>query len=86
MIHADLEPNQGSIYLTDLSARDAKWKELKPQSQAMATDYAGTVYDKYYTRMSGCSGFLRFNLVPNEEGESVHKLQSAHFDPQNLLS
>ncbi len=79
MIHADFKPNEGSIYLTDLSIRDAKWKELKPQSLAMATDYAGTVYDKYYTRMSDCSGFLRFNLVPNEEGESVHKLQSAHF-------
>ncbi len=79
MIHADFEPNQGSIYLTDLSPRDAKWKELKPQSLAMATDYAGTVYDKYYTRMSDCSGFLRFSLAPNEEGEAVHKLQSAHF-------
>jgi plasmid rolling circle replication initiator protein Rep len=79
VIHADFEPNQGSIYLTDLSPRDAKWKELKPQSLAMANDYAGTVYDKYYTRMSDCSGFLRFNLVPNEEGEAVHKLQSAHF-------
>jgi plasmid rolling circle replication initiator protein Rep len=79
MIHADLESNEGSIYLTDLSTRDAKWKELKPQSLSMATDYAGTVYDKYYTRMSDCSGFLRFNLVPNGEGEAVHKLQSAHF-------
>ena len=79
MIHADFEPQQGSIYLTDLSPRDAKWKELKPQSLAMANDYAGTVYDKYYTRINDCSGFLRFNLVPNEEGEAVHKLQSAHF-------
>ncbi len=79
MIHADFEPNQGSIYLTDLSPRDAKWKELKPQSLAMANDYAGTVYDKYYTRINDCSGFLRFNLVPNVEGEAVHKLQSAHF-------
>jgi plasmid rolling circle replication initiator protein Rep len=79
VIHADFKPNEGSIYLTDLSPRDAKWKELKPQNIAVANDYAGTHYDKYYDRMSECSGYLRFALVPTEEGESVHKLQAAHF-------
>jgi len=79
VIHADFKPNEGSTYLTDLSPRDAKWKELKPQNLAMANDYAGTVYDKYYDKMNGCSGFLRFALVPNEQGESVHKLQDANF-------
>lgn len=79
MIHAAYELEQGSIYLTDLSPRDVKWKDLKPHNLVMAKDYAGTVYDKYYHRMNDCSGFLRFRLVPNEEGESVHKLQSARF-------
>lgn len=79
MIHAAYEPKEGSIYLTDLSPRDAKWKELKPQNLAVANDYAGTAYNKYYNRMNECSGYLRFDLVPNEQGEIVHKLQSAHF-------
>lgn len=79
MIHAGLEPNKGSIYLTDLSPRDARWKELKPQNLAMADNYADTVYDKYYKRMTDCSGFLRFALVPDDSGESVHKLQAANF-------
>jgi plasmid rolling circle replication initiator protein Rep len=79
VIHAAFETNQGSTYLTELSPRDAKWKELKPQSLAMATDYAGTVYDKYYKRMNNCSGYLRFDLVPNDKGEIVHKLQEGNF-------
>lgn len=79
MIHADFKPNQGSNYLTDLSPRDAKWKELKPQNLMIANDYAGTVYDKYYTKMNDCSGFLRFALVPDANGETVHKLKDAHF-------
>lgn len=66
------------LYLTDLSPRDAKWEDVKPQSQIVANAYAGTVYDKYYERMQDCSGWLRFALVPNDAGESIHKLQQAH--------
>jgi len=79
MIHADFKPEQGSIYLTDLSPRDAKWKELKPQNLSVANDYVGTVYDKYYDKMTDCSGYLRFDLVPNEQGEIVHKLREGNF-------
>ncbi len=79
MIHAAFELEQGSIYLTDCSPRDAKWKELKPQNLKVAHLYAGTVYDKYYQRMDVCSGFLKFDLVSSETGETAHKLQSAHF-------
>ena len=42
-----------------------------------ANAYSGTVYDKYYERMQDCSGWLRFALVPNDDGEVIHKLQSA---------
>ncbi len=79
MIHAAFEPKDGSTYLTDLSPRDAKWKELKPQNLNVANDYADTVYDQYYNRMTDCSGYLRFNLVPTETGKLVHKLHAAHF-------
>lgn len=79
MIHAAYKPNEGSIYLTELSPRDVKWKELKPQNLDVANLYAGTHYDKYYNRMTECSGYLEFALVPMETGESAHKLQSARF-------
>ncbi len=79
MIHAAYEPNEGSIYLTDLSPRDVKWKELKPQNLNVANLYAGTVYDKYYGKMQTCSSYLRFDLVPNDKGEIVHKLQEGNF-------
>ena len=42
-----------------------------------ADAYAGTVYDKYSERISGCSGWLQFALVPNDDGEVIHKLQAA---------
>jgi plasmid rolling circle replication initiator protein Rep len=45
----------------------------------VAKDYAGTVYDKYYDKMSNCSGYLRFDLVQTEQGEIVHKLQEGNF-------
>lgn len=79
MIHAAFEPNEGAIYLANISPRDAKWKELKPQNLTVAKDYAGTVYDKYYDRMNNCGGYLRFNLVPTDEGDIVHKLQEGNF-------
>lgn len=79
MIHAAYKPNEGSIYLTELSPRDVKWKELKPQNLAVASNYEGTHYDKYYNRMTECSGYLEFALVPTETGESAHKLQTARF-------
>ncbi len=45
----------------------------------MASDYAETGYDKYYNRMTDCSGYLQFALAANSTGELAHKLQSARF-------
>ena len=76
MAHGESSCDGESLRLSDLSPRDLKWEEIKPLSQMTANAYAGTVFDKYYERMQGCSGWLRFALVPNHDGEVVHKLQS----------
>lgn len=80
MTHDKLSCDRVALsYLTDLSPRDAKWKEVKPSSMTVANAYAGTVYDKYYKRMQDCSGWLQFALVSTDTGELVHQLRSARF-------
>lgn len=65
------------MYLTDLSPRDARWREVKPQSRIVANVYAGTVYERYSERIQDCGGWLHFDLVATETDELIHKLQSA---------
>lgn len=65
------------MYLTDLSPRDARWKEVKPQNRIVSNVYAGTAYERYSERMQDCGGSLNFDLVATESDELVHKLQSA---------
>ncbi len=77
MTHDDLSWDRGGLCLSALSPRDITWEVVKPQSQVIASAYAGTAYDKYYERMQDCSGWLRFALVPTGTDEPVHKLQSA---------
>jgi plasmid rolling circle replication initiator protein Rep len=79
MGHENLSCDRESLRLSDLSPRDITWEVVKPQSQIVANAYAGTAYDKYSQRVEECSGWLRFALVPNDGGEIIHKLQSAHF-------
>ncbi len=79
MAHDDLSCDSGASRLSELSPKDITWEVVKPQSQLIATAYAGTVYDKYYERMENCSGWLKFALVQTGSEQVVHKLQSAHF-------
>lgn len=79
MTHDGSSCDRESLRLIDLSPRDITWEVVKPQSQTVANAYAGTAYDKYSERMQSCSGWLRFALVPNNSGDTIHKLQSAHF-------
>lgn len=69
--------DEACLYLTDLSTRDTKWDIAKPQTQTVANIYAGTQFDRYYERMSECSGWLSFALVPLDSGDVIHRLQSA---------
>lgn len=67
--------------LTDYSPRDKPWDTHKGQAQAVGSIYADSAdFERYATRISKCSGVLRFGWADDPEtGESSLKLREAHF-------
>lgn len=67
--------------LTDYSAKDAPWDVHRGQADDVSSIYAASEeFERYASRMSLCSGVLKFQPVPDEEtGEIGLKLKEARF-------
>ena len=77
---AETSAVEGLLYLTTVSPRDVRWSLRKAESLAIADLYELAEYNNYVSRLRGCSGYLAFAQVPDEEtGEVTFKLQYARF-------
>ena len=66
--------------LSDLSDRDAVWDKHRANADVIQQYYADSEFTKYSERISDCSQFLDFRLVPNaDDGVYKLKLSSARF-------
>ena len=68
------------VALSELSPRDKPWYKHRAIAEVVEMFYANSDFSKLGERISGCSKFLDFKLVPNNEtGELNLKLSSTHF-------
>jgi plasmid rolling circle replication initiator protein Rep len=66
--------------LSDLSSHDKPWDKHRANSDVIGQYYAESEFTRYSERISECSQFLDFRLVPNAEtGAYKLKLSSARF-------
>jgi plasmid rolling circle replication initiator protein Rep len=66
--------------LSDLSDRDAVWDKHRANADIVEKYYADSEFTKYSERITDCSQFLDFRLVPNaDDGVYKLKLSSARF-------
>lgn len=66
--------------LSHLSDRDAVWDKHRANADIVEKYYANSEFTKYSERITDCSQFLDFRLVPNaDDGVYKLKLSSARF-------
>lgn len=66
--------------LSDLSDRDAVWDKHRANADIVEKYYADSEFTKYSERITDCSQFLDFRLIPNaDDGVYKLKLSSARF-------
>lgn len=65
--------------LADLSPRDRPWDKHRGNADKVAALYAGSEFQRYSDRVTFCSEFLHFGLVPDEDLSLKFKLRSARF-------
>ena len=71
----DLSPG-----LADLSPRDKPWDKHRGNADKVSTLYAGSEFQSYSDRVTFCSEFLQFGLVPDGDFKAMKmKLRSARF-------
>ena len=70
----DLSPG-----LADLSPRDKPWDEHRSNADKVAALYSGSEFQAYSDRVTFCSEFLQFGLVPDDINAMKLKLRSARF-------
>jgi plasmid rolling circle replication initiator protein Rep len=74
------DSSENGALLSDLSHRDKPWDKHRAIAEIVEMFYVDSDFSKLGERISGCSKFLDFKLVPNNEtGELNLKLSSAHF-------
>lgn len=66
--------------LATRSPKDKPWDTHRAQAQQLEEMFSGSVYGRYATRISRCSGVLRFaDQIDEETGEVTLKLRQAEF-------
>lgn len=74
------DSSENGLLLSELSPRDKPWDKHRAVAEIVEMFYATSDFSKLGERISGCSKFLDFKLVPNNEtGELGLKLSSTHF-------
>jgi plasmid rolling circle replication initiator protein Rep len=73
--------NNKTLYLTDYNANDKPWDEHRGQCDDVGGLYAvAAEFERYASRMSDCSGLLRFGWSDDlETGEARLRLREAQF-------
>jgi plasmid rolling circle replication initiator protein Rep len=68
------------VALSELSPRDKPWDKHRALAEVVEMFYASSDFSKLGERISGCSKFLDFKLVPNKKtGELNLKLATTYF-------
>ena len=66
--------------LADLSPRDKPWDKHRGNADKVAALYAGSEFQAYSDRVTFCSEFLQFGIVPQEDFQAMKlKLRAARF-------
>jgi plasmid rolling circle replication initiator protein Rep len=74
------DSSENDLLLSEFSPRDKSWDKHRAVAEVVEMFYASSDFSKLGERISGCSKFLDFKLVPNNEtGELKLKLSSTHF-------
>lgn len=74
------DSSENGLLLSELSPRDKPWDKHRAVAEVVEMFYASSDFSKLGERISGCSKFLDFKLVPNNEtGELKLKLSTTHF-------
>jgi len=74
------DSSENGLLLSELSPRDKPWDKHRAVAEVVEMFYANSDFSKLGERISGCSKFLDFKLVPNNEtGELNLKLSTTHF-------
>jgi plasmid rolling circle replication initiator protein Rep len=74
------QKDDSTLALSDLSDRDAVWDKHRANADIVEKYYANSEFTKYSERITDCSQFLDFRLVPNaDDGVYKLKLSSARF-------
>jgi plasmid rolling circle replication initiator protein Rep len=74
------EKEKDTPALSDLSERDKPWDKHRANSDVVGGYYSNSEFLKYSERISDCSQFLDFKLIPNSETGAYNlKLSSARF-------
>jgi plasmid rolling circle replication initiator protein Rep len=74
------EQDQKNDFLSDYSARDAKWDYWRDRTQSFEQIYHDGDYTKLASRLNNCSSLLGFSWQTDKEtGESRIKLRNAMF-------
>lgn len=76
---ASQDCHTNSPALADLSPRDKPWDKHRGNADKVAALYAGSEFQRYSDRVTFCSEFLHFGLVPAEDLALKFKLRSARF-------
>lgn len=77
---SETDSSNSTPALSDLSPRDKPWDKHRENADKVAALYAGSEFQDYSARVSFCSEFLKFALVPDEDMESLRfKLRAARF-------
>lgn len=64
--------------LSEVSPRDKPWDKHRSNADKVAALYAGSDFQRYSDRVTFCSEFLKFGLVPDDDALKL-KLRSARF-------
>ena len=74
------DSSENGLLLSELSPRDKPWDKHRAVAEVVEMFYANSDFSKLGERISGCSKFLDFKLVPNNEtGELKLKLSTTYF-------
>ena len=74
------DSSENGLLLSDLSPRDKPWDKHRAVAEVVEMFYASSDFSKLGERISGCSKFLDFKLVPNNKtGELNLKLSTTYF-------
>lgn len=77
---SDTSVPDSSPGLADLSPRDKPWDKHRGNADKVSTLYAGSEFQSYSDRVTFCSEFLQFGLVPDGDFKAMKmKLRAARF-------